>query len=270
MADTAPAFCSQTPQYPLRKPSQWADLFWPQGTTLLETNSSQKIGVGRCIVRFGAQCKLLNFQGILLKKGGKTIQVMTLNHNLPTRTSQWQDSFPPENFLIILSDWDWSFDFFLRFCLFFCCIIRSPGVSPTNDTHLRTTQVHDARGKTPPGNSDHSANASHPEAKARVCRLRPRPLARSLPETLTASLGSLKRGAGTPWKFGDSELENPPFFRGICWVLRECRSGLVAWLCLRKCGDTSATLKNCQQVRQVCVYLCPWWSKYPMGFRNSL
>lgn len=47
MADTAPAFCSQTPQYPLRKPSQWADLFWPQGTTLLETNSSQKIGVGR-------------------------------------------------------------------------------------------------------------------------------------------------------------------------------------------------------------------------------
>ena len=53
--------------------------------------------------------------------------------------------------------------FFLHF--FSRCIIRSPGVSPTNDTHLRTTQVHDARERKPLGNSAHSTNASHPEGK---------------------------------------------------------------------------------------------------------
>ena len=53
--------------------------------------------------------------------------------------------------------------FFLHF--FSLCIIRSPGVSPTNDTHLRTTQVHDARARKPLGNSAHSTNASHPEGK---------------------------------------------------------------------------------------------------------
>ena len=88
--------------------------------------------------------------------------------------------------------------------------------------------------------------------------LRQRPLARSLPEVITSEFGTPEKWVFSPWKFGDSELENPPFFKGICKVLGSVDPAWYMALCPRKCGDKSATLKNCQQVRQVCVYLCPW------------